>query len=90
MTIFVSRGAVAVNKTEEQIREILKKADKDGDGRLNKEELKQAFRQLGSHFPDWRVFRSLYQADAKDSILLSGFEFDVLVKYALSKYGYKF
>ncbi|KAF7830632.1 putative Calcium-binding EF-hand family protein [Senna tora] len=64
----------------------MKRADRDGDGRLSKEELKQAFRQLGSHVTDWRVFRCLRHVDTDKDGLISASEFDALVKYAVSKY----
>ncbi|KAI4316712.1 hypothetical protein L6164_024666 [Bauhinia variegata] len=81
-------------ETEEQIRKIFKDADKGGKGWLSKDELKEAFRQLGSHLPDWRVFRTLQQVDAKKegrAIVAAGSpEFEILVNYAISKYAYKF
>lgn len=83
------RGGIQVNKREEEIKKILKEADKDGDGGLNKEELKQAFRELGAHVPWWRARCCLRRADTNNDGVIAGEELNEVVSYAMSKYGYK-
>ena len=77
---------------QQQVRNKFIAADRDGDNRLSKEDLKWAFRELGAHVPEWRVFRSLKRIDAyKDGVMINtaGPEFEEIVKYAFSKYGDK-
>jgi Ca2+-binding EF-hand superfamily protein len=73
--------------TEEVLRDILKKYDTNGDGRLSKAELTEAFRYLGSRNPSWRASRSLHHADADGNRFLSEEELSEFVKYA-RKHGY--
>ncbi|KAJ7942697.1 putative Calcium-binding EF-hand family protein [Quillaja saponaria] len=74
---------------EERVRDVLRKVDAegDGDGRLNKEELKVALRQLGSRNAAWRYRRCLSHADDNKDGLVSEKEQEELVKYLVAKYG---
>ncbi|KAJ4701768.1 putative Calcium-binding EF-hand family protein [Melia azedarach] len=75
-----------VNKsTEEWLKRVIKGCDKDGDGRLSKQELKQAINILGSNFPAWRAWRALCYADSDGDGYVSEDEYDLLVSY-LSKH----
>ncbi|KAF9677012.1 hypothetical protein SADUNF_Sadunf08G0063000 [Salix dunnii] len=74
--------------TEEQLREIFKKFDISQDGRLSKEELKQAFGDLGAAVPAYRAIRGLSQADANHDGFVDMEELDELVKYAY-RLGYQ-
>ncbi|XP_059453365.1 uncharacterized protein LOC132183914 [Corylus avellana] len=73
--------------TEEVLRDIFKKYDANGDGRLSKAELKDAFRHLGSRMPGWRAGRVLHHADGNGDGFVSKEELSELVKYA-KKHGY--
>ncbi|KAG4379412.1 hypothetical protein GLYMA_17G242701v4 [Glycine max] len=73
--------------TENQIREILRKADSNGDGRLSKEELKKAFIEFGSKMPGWRACRLLRKADTNHDGVLTMEELDTIVDFALARYG---
>ncbi|RVW40544.1 hypothetical protein CK203_081447 [Vitis vinifera] len=88
MCAVVPRGKITVLLTEEQIRGIFRKYDRNGDRRLSKAELKEAFKHLGSHFPWWRASRALSRADANKDGYISEEELTSLVNYAL-KFGYK-
>ena len=76
--------------TIEQLREIFKRYDTDNDGQLSEEELKSAFRYLGSHFSYYRAVMARFYADSdKDGCInLKNDEFSALVSYAHSC-GYK-
>ncbi|KAL2318563.1 hypothetical protein Fmac_032439 [Flemingia macrophylla] len=73
---------------ETQIRDILKKADCNGDGCLSKDELKKAFRDFGSKLPCWRAKCFLKKADTNRDGILSNDELDIIVDYALTRYKF--
>ncbi|KAG4931638.1 hypothetical protein AAZX31_17G230100 [Glycine max] len=75
--------------TENQIREILRKADSNGDGRLSKEELKKAFIEFGSKMPGWRACRLLRKADTNHDGVLTMEELDTIVDFALARYTFR-
>ncbi|TKY57807.1 Calcium-binding protein A [Spatholobus suberectus] len=74
---------------EKKIRDILTKADCNGDGCLSKEELKKAFKEFGSKMPAWRASRFLRKADTNHDGVLTMEELDIIVDYALARW-YKF
>ncbi|KAK4859416.1 hypothetical protein QYF36_005047 [Acer negundo] len=71
------------NLTEEKLKILFKRFDTDRDGRLSKQELKDAFNSLGSRFSTWRAWRLLCLADANGDGYISEHEFDGLVKYCV-------
>ncbi|XWS25627.1 hypothetical protein CRYUN_Cryun27aG0084100 [Craigia yunnanensis] len=81
------RGEVPV--TEEQVRGIFIRYDTNEDGRLSKQELKEAFASLGSRIPGVRVFLALQHADTNGDGYITATEFEKLVDYTLKR-GYKF
>ncbi|XVE70062.1 hypothetical protein DITRI_Ditri10aG0041600 [Diplodiscus trichospermus] len=87
-TIDIPKRA-AVTVTEEQVRGIFNRYDADKDGRLNKQELKEAFASLGSRAPGLRASLALHHADTNGDGYISEAEFEKLVKYTLKR-GYKF
>ncbi|CAN4092725.1 unnamed protein product [Withania somnifera] len=75
--------------TEIQLIKIFKKCDINKDGYLTKEDLTEAFRQLGSTFPGYRAARALHRADKNgDGLIDDKEELDQLVEYA-RKRGYR-
>ncbi|KAG7020569.1 hypothetical protein SDJN02_17255, partial [Cucurbita argyrosperma subsp. argyrosperma] len=72
---------VLVPFTEEQLAAIFKSHDRDGDGKLSKEELKQAFNYLGSRFSSFRVKEALRAADTNGDGFISMDEMNKLIKY---------
>nr|KYP50908.1 hypothetical protein KK1_027264 [Cajanus cajan] len=74
---------------EKKIRDTLRKADFDGDGCLNKDELEKAFKEFGSKLPAWRAGHFLKKADTNHDGLLAGEELDIVVDFALSNYKFK-
>ncbi|CAN6721550.1 unnamed protein product [Malus baccata var. baccata] len=79
---------VQIPRTKEQVMEVFKSSDKDGDGRLSKEELKASFKKLGSRWSSFRAWRALGHADANKDGFISMEEIGELLSYAL-KCGYK-
>ncbi|KAK9946518.1 hypothetical protein M0R45_011981 [Rubus argutus] len=74
--------------TKEQVRDLFKSLDKNGNGKLSKEELKAAFRTLGSRWSSYRARRALRHVDANGDGFISNEELNDLVNYALER-GYK-
>lgn len=74
--------------TEEQLKGMFWRFDKNQDGHLSKQELKAAFKNLGAIFPGFRADRGLRHADHNGDGYISEDEVDELVKYAI-KQGYK-
>nr|XP_009776175.1 PREDICTED: polcalcin Syr v 3-like [Nicotiana sylvestris] len=72
--------------TEEQLEKILKRYDKNGDGKLSKQELKFAFKEMGLRFCGWKAGRAFHHADINGDGYINKEEMSELVKYA-SKWG---
>lgn len=77
------KGMTVTN--EKDLKQILKAHDVDGDGRLSKNELKEAFRKLGAWFPAFRAARALSHAHANNDGYISDDELDQLVKYIVNR-----
>uniref|UniRef100_A0A803MSM0 EF-hand domain-containing protein n=1 Tax=Chenopodium quinoa TaxID=63459 RepID=A0A803MSM0_CHEQI len=75
--------------SEEQLRNTFMAHDKNGDGHLDKEELKEAFRALGARIPCYRAGRAIYYSDIDLDGTINEDEIDHLVSYA-THYGYSF
>ncbi|GKV10222.1 hypothetical protein SLEP1_g21620 [Rubroshorea leprosula] len=75
--------------TEEELRNVFRRYDADGDSHLNKQELKNAFTSLGSRFPGFRASLALLHADKNRNGLIDQTEFETLVKYTFKR-GYKY
>ncbi|KAL3514515.1 hypothetical protein ACH5RR_027232 [Cinchona calisaya] len=73
--------------TAEQLKGIFEQCDKNGDGRLDRAELKEAFKRLGAMIPSWRAARGMRQADANGDGYIDEEEMTGLVNYAL-RLGY--
>ncbi|KAH0683998.1 hypothetical protein KY285_021489 [Solanum tuberosum] len=72
-----------VHLSDEQLTKVIKKYDSNGNNYLNKEDLKELFRQLGSNAPRWRAARAIHHADKNgDGRIDMTVELDQLVKYA--------
>lgn len=74
--------------SKDQVCQLFNSFDKNGDGKLSKEELKAAFRKLGSRWSSYRASRALRHVDSNGDGLISKEEFNDLVNYAL-ECGYK-
>lgn len=79
---------VPVPWSKEQIGDLFKSLDKNGNGKLSKEELKAAFRKLGSRWSSYRARRALRHVDSNGDGFISNEELNDLVNYALER-GYK-
>ncbi|KAM7490055.1 hypothetical protein LguiA_032976 [Lonicera macranthoides] len=79
MPIWTPRGA-NYGLSEDQLKGLLKRYDTNGDGKLSKEELRAAFRQLGLRFSRWRAGRAIGHADANGDGYISEDELHELIK----------
>ncbi|KAK7383126.1 hypothetical protein VNO78_28797 [Psophocarpus tetragonolobus] len=68
----------------EKIKKLLRKADKDKNGCYNRDELKNALKDLGAYFPAWRTNRCFANVDSDNDGQISGHEIDHLIDYLLS------
>uniref|UniRef100_A0A7C9AHF5 EF-hand domain-containing protein n=1 Tax=Opuntia streptacantha TaxID=393608 RepID=A0A7C9AHF5_OPUST len=74
--------------SEDQLRKIFMEHDKNGDGHLDKNELKEAFRKIGASVPAYRASRAIHYADIDgDGVINKEHEIDHLVSYAI-QFGY--
>ncbi|OIT04145.1 hypothetical protein A4A49_00312 [Nicotiana attenuata] len=87
MPWFIPRG-VSHPLTEEQVKGMLKKYDKNRDGKLSKEELRLAFKEMGLHFCGWKAGKALRFADINGDGFINEDEMSEFVKYA-SKWGFR-
>ncbi|KAJ8442597.1 hypothetical protein Cgig2_026539 [Carnegiea gigantea] len=70
--------------SEDQLRKIFMEHDKNGDGHLDKNELKEAFRKIGATVPAYRASRAIHYADIDgDGVINKEHEIDHLVSYAI-------
>lgn len=74
--------------TPDQVEKILKRYDKNGDGKLSKQELTVAFKEMGLRFSGWKAGRAFHHADINRDGYINKEEMSELVKYA-SKWGIK-
>ena len=79
-----------VSWTDKQLTDLFRSYDSNNDGQLSWDELRGAFKYLGSHCSYIRTGRAFNYADGdKDGFInLSNFELSDLVSYAHS-HGYK-
>ncbi|PWA81714.1 EF-hand domain pair [Artemisia annua] len=77
---------VEMPMTEDQIKGVLRKFDKDGDGKISRRELKAGFKSLGLRFACFRSRRALRYADANRDGVISEEEINELARY-VSKWG---
>ncbi|GMN35188.1 hypothetical protein TIFTF001_005137 [Ficus carica] len=82
-----TKRAVTLPCEEALLRGMFMLFDENGDGRLSKEELRKAFKGLGSRVPGLQAFFALFCADRNRDGTINDDEFDILVKYAI-KFGY--
>lgn len=73
--------------SEDKLKSLLKKYDKSGDGKLNKQEVKDAFRDLGLWFCGLRAHQAMQHADKNNDGLIVDDEMGVLVDFA-TKWGF--
>ncbi|KAG5543449.1 hypothetical protein RHGRI_016245 [Rhododendron griersonianum] len=57
--------------TEEQLKGLLRRYNKNGDSQLSREELREAFRRLGLNFSGWRAWRALRHTDRNGDRFIS-------------------
>ena len=77
---------VEVPMTEDQIKRVIQKLDKNGDGKICRRELKAGFKSLGLRFACFRARRALRNADANRDGFISEEEINELARY-VSKWG---
>lgn len=83
----ITARRASIPYTKEQLKGMFWRCDKNGDGRLSRQELEDAFSYLGAYIPGWRAKRALRYADDNGDGFLADKEIDELVKYA-AQFGY--
>jgi Ca2+-binding EF-hand superfamily protein len=78
---------VSVSFTRDQLMNIFRSHDLDGDGKLSRKEVKAAFGYLGSRWDSYRALLALLHADSDHDGYVGEEELKKLVDYAL-KCGY--
>ncbi|KAF3446668.1 hypothetical protein FNV43_RR11848 [Rhamnella rubrinervis] len=73
--------------SEGLMKEIFKRYDKNGDGKLNKKELAEAFKNMGAFIPAWRAHCAMAHADSDSNGVITPDEFQHVIIYA-NKLGY--
>ncbi|CAK8569519.1 unnamed protein product [Lathyrus sativus] len=68
-----------------KIMQILIDADVNEDGRLSKEEIKKALKNLGAYFPGWKADRCLKKLDRNEDGQINDDEIDDLVNYLVGQ-----
>ncbi|KAF7848792.1 hypothetical protein BT93_L1560 [Corymbia citriodora subsp. variegata] len=71
----------------EKLKEVFRRSDANGDGRLNWAELKNAFQRLGVPAPRWRAILAIHHADENGDGCISEHELDALLQFCL-EHGY--
>ncbi|KAJ9166222.1 hypothetical protein P3X46_021003 [Hevea brasiliensis] len=83
MGFFVRNKGVPVSDV--QLKKLFSRFDKNNDNRLSREEIAEAFSQLGAFFPGYRAGRALAYNDANGDGFIDLHEFNDFVNYALSR-----
>ncbi|XAR61878.1 hypothetical protein NMG60_11016421 [Bertholletia excelsa] len=71
------------------VKEFLRRYDRDGDGRISRQELKLAFKSQGLYFAGRRARKAIRYADANGDGYISDQELNELLQYASSEWGFK-
>ncbi|KAK4342530.1 hypothetical protein RND71_038346 [Anisodus tanguticus] len=77
---------VSLPISNEQLKGIFKKYDKNGDGKISKQELKLAFKEMSLRFSGWRAGRAFRHSDINEDGYINEEEMSELVTYA-SRWG---
>ncbi|XAR64065.1 hypothetical protein NMG60_11024268 [Bertholletia excelsa] len=80
-----SQKGGTVTWKEEDIRKLLEKEDKNKDNLLSKDEIENAFKELGAVFPGWRALRGLKYADCNRDGYVDEYEKEKLVQYIFNR-----
>lgn len=66
----------------QEFKKWLKKFDADNDGRISRDELREAIRAAGGRFTRWKSKQGMQSADANGDGFIDGPEIDNLVEFA--------
>ncbi|KAF9622516.1 hypothetical protein IFM89_031920 [Coptis chinensis] len=75
--------------TIEEFKQWLKQFDHDGDGRISKDELRDALKSVGGWFTTWKSWRGVKSADANGNGFIDDSEMKHLVSFAEKRFGVK-
>ncbi|KAB1205586.1 hypothetical protein CJ030_MR7G017758 [Morella rubra] len=78
-----------VTYTRDDLVGVFNRDDKNKDGKLSKSELKEAFGQIGSRWPQMRASPELLHADENHNGLIDREEFEKFIDYVL-KHNYRY
>ncbi|KAM3237313.1 hypothetical protein P3S67_011737 [Capsicum chacoense] len=87
MPWFIPRR-VSYPLSDEQVKGMLMKYDKNRDGKLSKQEIRLAFKEMGLHLCRWKTGKALRFADKNGDGYINEDEMIELVQYA-SRWGFR-
>ncbi|KAL2249611.1 UNVERIFIED_CONTAM: hypothetical protein Sindi_2434800 [Sesamum indicum] len=73
----------------EEFKKWLMKFDRDRDGKINMEELRQAIYDTGGRLCRWKAWRAMKQADMNSNGIIDDNEISKLVPFAQKQFGFK-
>lgn len=73
----------------QEFKKWLKRFDADKDGRISREELREAIRATGGRFTRWKSKLGVRSADGNGDGFIDGHEIDNLVEFAMKHLGLK-
>ncbi|XAR61879.1 hypothetical protein NMG60_11016422 [Bertholletia excelsa] len=83
-----SKGGVPAPITNERLKQFIQQYDRNGDGKLSREELKQAFKSQGFYFCGRKAKKAIQHADHNHDNYISEEELNELLQYASLEWGF--
>jgi calmodulin len=89
MTVATTTRSLDADMTVDEFKEWLRRFDVDRDGRISRDELRQAMRAIRARFTRWRSRQGINYADADGDGYIDDNEIDGLIEFAQKSLGLK-